>query len=71
MLEDLHGTALATGRIRWDGIVGCSGNLTFYTWDFGDGSTGSGATVSHTYGAIGTYTVTLTVGNGVASPIRM
>jgi hypothetical protein len=41
-----------------------SGNLTFFTWDFGDGSAGSGATVSHTYMATGTYTVTLTVGNG-------
>ncbi len=32
-----------------------------YGWDFGDGSTGSGKTASHTYGASGTYTVTLTV----------
>jgi PKD repeat protein len=27
------------------------------TWDFGDGSTGSGISVSHTYGAPGTYIV--------------
>ena len=30
-------------------------------WSFGDGATGSGASVSHTYAAEGTYEVTLTV----------
>jgi PKD repeat protein len=37
------------------------GSITAYAWDFGDGATGSGATVAHTYAAAGTYTVTLTV----------
>ena len=31
-----------------------------YAWNFGDSSTGIGATVSHTYDANGHYTVTLT-----------
>jgi PKD repeat protein len=35
--------------------------ITNYHWDFGDGSSGSGATTSHGYGAAGTYTVTLIV----------
>jgi PKD repeat protein len=35
------------------------GTITSYVWDFGDGSTGTGAVVSHTYAAFGTYTVTL------------
>jgi len=37
------------------------GTVESYGWDFGDGSQGTGQTPSHTYGAAGTYTVTLTV----------
>jgi len=34
-----------------------------YSWDFGDGSTATGKIVNHTYGAVGSYSVTLTVAN--------
>jgi len=37
------------------------GTIASYAWNFGDGSTGSGATPSHSYTGVGTYTVTLTV----------
>jgi serine protease len=35
--------------------------ITNYTWTFGDGGSGLGATVSHTYGSGGTFTVQLIV----------
>jgi PKD repeat protein len=36
-------------------------NATSYDWDFGDGTTGTGVTTSHTYAANGTYNVLLTI----------
>ena len=37
------------------------GTVAQYAWDFGDGSTGSGALAQHTFAAAGTYNVRLTV----------
>ncbi len=37
------------------------GSIVRYDWDFGDGTTGSGMTASHTYTTADTYTLTLTV----------
>jgi nucleoid-associated protein YgaU len=45
------------------------GRIVSYVWNFGDGATGSGVNVTHSYKAAGTYKVTLTVtddGNGTA-----
>ncbi len=37
------------------------GSIQSYVWDFGDGTTGVGSIVVHTYESPGEYTVTLTV----------
>ena len=38
-----------------------------YQWDFGDGSTSSSQSPSHSYSSLGTYNVTLNVTNGACS----
>ncbi len=45
------------------------GSIAAYSWSFGDGSTASGATTTHTYATQGSYLVTLTVtdNQGVSS----
>ena len=49
-------------RIQFDGSA--SSNATSYSWDFGDGNTGSGVNPIHIYATPGLfYTVTLTVTN--------
>jgi len=46
-----------------------SNTISRFDWDFGDGTTGSGASVSHSYSTARSYAVTLTVTNdrGVAA----
>jgi len=55
-------TAKAGETINFNG-GGSSDNvgIVSYEWDFGDGTIGTGATTTHTYTKLGTYTVTLTV----------
>ncbi|MFT4108332.1 PKD domain-containing protein, partial [Propionicimonas sp.] len=50
-----------TVNVDGSGSSDPDGSIASYAWDFGDGSTKSGATASHTYAADGTYTVKLTV----------
>jgi PKD repeat protein len=37
------------------------GSISSYSWNFGDGTTGTGVSVNHTYNTIGSYIATLTV----------
>jgi PKD repeat protein len=37
------------------------GDYLFYAWNFGDGTTGAGASTTHIYGTPGTYPITLVV----------
>jgi len=61
---DASSTTVATGEsVTFDGTGSSDsdGSIAAYDWTFGDGTTASGATVSHAYDSAGTYDVTLTV----------
>jgi len=49
------------------------GTIVSYSWDFGDGASGSGITTTHVYAAGGTYTVALTAidNEGLNSTVTM
>ncbi len=56
------GTAPLAVQFDASASTDSGGSVAAYSWNFGDNSaTGSGATISHTFQAAGTYTVTLTV----------
>jgi len=56
-------TGLVGQTLNFDGSgsYDLDGTIDSYEWNFGDGSTASGVTVTHSYSAAGTYTVTLAV----------
>ncbi|WP_039913223.1 glycosyl hydrolase [Cellvibrio mixtus] len=57
---------IAPAIVTFDGTksVDVNGDALTYSWDFGDGSTGTGATTNHTYTSEGSYHVMLTVSDG-------
>ena len=54
-------THYLTATMDGTGSSDDDGTIASYAWDFGDGNTGTGATVPHLYANAGTYTVALTV----------
>jgi hypothetical protein len=63
-------------RVTFD-ASGCTDNfgIISYNWDFGNGTTGTGKTPTHTYSNEGIYTATLTVqdaaGNTATNTVRI
>jgi PKD repeat protein len=53
-------------EIRFDGTASTdpNGDALTYSWDFGDGSIGTGASPTHIYSAAGRYEVSLVVNDG-------
>ena len=56
-------TQAFTPNQAWLVDASTGSNLT-YTWDFGDGTTGTGSNLSHSYTGTGPYTLCLTVDDG-------
>jgi len=55
-------TGFINSPIRFNGSLSISNTeIIFYTWDFGDGNTGTGQKTTHIYSKVGNYTVKLTV----------
>lgn len=56
------GPKLAGAPVHFSAVVSGGVGITF-TWDFGDGQTGSGVTTTHSYPRSGIYTATVTAAN--------
>lgn len=61
------GFTFVTGGLTAQFTDASSESPAFWSWDFGDGTTSSVQSPTHTYAAGGTYTVTLTVSNVAGS----
>jgi PKD repeat protein len=64
-IADFTSSQLTIGVFSFDGLN--SSNTTSFAWDFGDGNSDTGATVTHAYAANGTYLVTLIASNACSS----
>lgn len=49
------------GECSWGGYS----DVSSYSWDFGDGNTGTGETITHTYSSSGDYLITLKIETGL------
>ena len=56
-----NGAVGETIQFDGSGSYDPDGSIVSYSWDFGDGSSGTGVSPTHSYSAPGTYTVELTV----------
>jgi len=65
-ITPLSGSVLQGNSVTFD-ASNSSGTIDTYHWNFDDGSTTTGRTVSKSFGAAGIYRVTLTVSNSTRS----
>ncbi len=59
-----HATCLNSTTVDFEAIVGGTTAAHVYEWDFGDGNTGSGQVITHTYSSYGDYLVCVDVIDG-------
>jgi len=60
-VEPVSGPAPLAVQVSGATSTATSGTIASYAWTFGDGGSASGVTAAHTYSAVGTYPITLTV----------
>lgn len=60
-VEPVSGPAPLAVQVSGAASTAARGSIASYAWTFGDGASASGATAGHTYAAVGTYQITLTV----------
>ncbi len=65
-----NGIAGQTVQFNGSGSSDPDGDPLTYSWDFGDGTAGTGMTPTHTYAAAGNYTATLIVNDGIADSLE-
>jgi hypothetical protein len=65
-LTALNSSPTVLGQVAAFTATMSAGSDLSYAWDFGDGTTGSGAKTQHTYQAVGIYTATVTASNLVS-----
>lgn len=66
-LSEANNGPLQLGQTAWfTASIGAGSNVV-YTWDFDDGTFGSGQVVSHTYGEVGTFLAKVTAANSANS----
>jgi hypothetical protein len=63
-------TTSSLGNLTYGFNAAASTGATSYSWDFGDGNTGSGVNTTHTYASAGSYPVVLTVSNSCGSSVQ-
>jgi len=68
-LSALNSSPTALGQTTTFTATITAGSNVNYAWDFGDGTTGTGNPMTHTYGAVGNYTATVTATNSVSAVI--
>lgn len=61
MASFMHSVAGLSATFDATASADSDGTISAWEWSFGDGTTGSGEQVNHTYSTSGNYTVTLTV----------
>jgi PKD repeat protein len=66
-LTALSNSPVRIGKTAFLSATVSSGTNVTYTWAFGDAASGTGASVSHEYGAIGVYTATVSAENAVSN----